>query len=258
MYPAIVQRFPFFNAPLVELVHQVHRVRARPLCFLDLGAAVGDTVLLLEQRCPQAVGRFICVEGNEEFFGLLEENMKQFEHVTPQRHLLARASGRIPDLVRHHPGSAAASGEASAEAVALDEIETLAAHEFDILKVDVDGSDGNVLEGGRQLLQRSQPAVIFEWHPHLIKQTGADPAAAFVALRGCGYKRFLWFTNIGEFSHFEEGFSERTLAKMSEYLLAINHRADEHFDVIALLPAHSIDEVALATMEFGRLASQQG
>lgn len=257
-YPAIVAAFPFFNAPLVELIEQMRLFRERPLVVVDVGAAIGDTVLLLQQRCSGAVEKFICVEGNSEFLELLRANVSRFDNVQIVAQLLARERRSIPSLVQHHPGSAAASGDTSVEAIPLDEIAALDSVSIDVLKVDVDGSDGEVLAGAWELLNRCKPAVIFEWHPKLIEQTGSDCHAAFIALTGCGYDRFLWFTNTGLFNHFEEGFSPVVVSKLASYLLAVNHRADEHFDVIALHPSHAFSELDLAVMNFARRAAELG
>lgn len=70
-YPAFVRRWPTYNDPLVELVHQAYRAKGAPVQLVDVGAAVGDTVLLVLERCPGAVKRFDCVEGDSEFFGFL-------------------------------------------------------------------------------------------------------------------------------------------------------------------------------------------
>ncbi|CAN5600885.1 FkbM family methyltransferase [soil metagenome] len=257
-YPSIVAAFPYFNAPLVELVHQMYRVRGQPIVVGDIGAAIGDTVLLLKQRCPDAVARFICVEGAAEFFELLRANMAQFNNVTIVQQLLASAEREIPRLVQHHPGSAAASGEELAAAIELDRVDAISSANIDVLKIDVDGSDGEVIRGARQLLVRCAPAVIFEWHPKLLQQTGASFEGAFAALTEYGYDRFLWFTNTGFFSHFDDGFSAGAAAKMAAYLLKINYRADEHFDVVALHSSHELNEIELAAMEFARRASAMG
>ncbi len=73
-YPQTIANTPLFNAPLVELVHQACDVLGRTLTLVDVGAAIGDTVLLLKVRCRGAVGRFFCIEGDNEFFGLLKHN----------------------------------------------------------------------------------------------------------------------------------------------------------------------------------------
>ena len=117
-----------------------------------------------------------------------------------------------------------------------------------MLKIDVDGYDGEVLSGGIETLRRCKPAVIFEWHPKLVSDCGNDPVRGFDALRAAGYGELLWFTNTGTFSHFTEDVSERIVKLACSYLLAVNRRADDHFDIIALPPGHSLDAVSIATL----------
>ena len=44
----------------------------------------------------------------------------------------------------------------------------------------------------------------------------------------CGYDRFVWFHNIGTFSHFSGAYASDILEKQTHYLLAVNTRADEY------------------------------
>jgi FkbM family methyltransferase len=253
IYPFIVQDARTFNAPLIELVHQVFRVKGKSLCLLDVGAALGDTVLLLKERCPGHVAKFKCIEGDSEFCGLLKTNTARFNDVEIIQTLLARQPTQIRSLVKHHKGTAAALGDDYITAVDLDSIAAVQNQEIDVLKIDVDGFDGEVLSGARKLLTSAHPpAVIFEWHPNLIKRTGNDPLTSFAALQECGYTRYLWFNNIGTFSHFSDVCSPRILTRESDYLIKVNSRADDHFDVIALPKDSKIDEVELAALEYAR------
>lgn len=251
-YPFIVQDFPQFNAPLVELAHQAFLCKGEKICLLDIGAATGDTVLLLKQRCPEHIAKFICVDGDQEFLGLLRANMAQFDDVEIVEAILARQQMQIPTLVKHHKGTAAAIGAGFTTANSLDSISKVQRSCVDVVKIDVDGFDGEVLSGATNLLMAHQPVVIFEWHPKLLKDVRNDPLAAFEALASCGYERYLWFNNIGTFSHFSGNQKPETLAKQANYLVNVNSRADAHFDVIAIPGSSKIDELELAAMNYAR------
>jgi len=255
-YPFILHACPQFNAPLVQLVHCLLDAHKSPLAFVDVGAAAGDTVLLVKERCPGAIDRFICIEGDAEFYALLIENMRQFDNITIVKSLLARESKQIRSLVKHHEGTATAIGDEMVDAVCLDSIDAVQNAQIHILKIDVDGFDGEVLDGATNTLLRCQPAVIFEWHPKLIVAAGTDPFRAFDALGKCGYARYLWFKNNGTFSHFSDNCSREVLERELRYLLRVNSRLDEHFDIVALPHGSKIDEIELAALEFGRAASR--
>ncbi len=251
-YPFIVQDFPQFNAPLVELAHQAFLCKGEKICLLDIGAATGDTVLLLKQRCPEHFEKFICVDGDQEFLGLLHANMAQFDDVEIVEAILAREQIQIPTLVKHHKGTAAAIGVNFTTANSLDSIMMIQKSRVDLMKIDVDGFDGEVLSGATNLLKTHQPLVIFEWHPKLLKDVKNDPLAAFDALASCGYERYLWFNNVGTFSHFSGKQGSETLAKHADYLVKVNSRADAHFDIIAVPDSSNINEMELAAMEYAR------
>jgi FkbM family methyltransferase len=247
----LVHEFPDFNRPLVELVNQVHRHLNRPLTAIDVGASLGNTALLLMAECGTKIQRLHSIEGDNEFFSLLEQNTSRFPQVTRHLAMLAREPGQTRNLVHHHPGTAGATGDSLVSATTVDELLCKREQSFDVLKIDVDGSDGEVLAGAGRLLQRDQPAVIFEWHPFLLQKAGNDPFTAFSTLREHGYQTFLWFKNTGAFSHFSEG-HERDLQRWQKYLLALHPHGDPHFDVIALPSGMHDLELPLASFGIAR------
>lgn len=251
-YPHITKNLPYFNAPLVELVNQAYSAFGRKVSFIDVGAATGDTILLLEQRCAGKVGSYTCFEGDEEFEKLLRLNTRQFDKVKVVNALLASERKSIPSLEKHHRGTASATGDGRVNAEPLDAFASEFKNGADVLKIDVDGYDGEVLKGGAQLLKMYQPWVIFEWHPALIQRAGTEYVTAFKALEEGGYKRFLWFSNTGHFSHFSGVPSRDLLQEMNRYLLRVNVRGDEHFDIVALPASAPAVELELATMDYSR------
>lgn len=232
-YPFFVADFPLFNRALVELVRAVADHRQGRIVVADVGASLGNTVLLLQATCAGRIAAIHSVEGDAAFYELLKDNTAQFPNVRVHRAMLARAERRIGELQHHHRGTAAATGIAQIDATTLDAILLGAAPHLDVLKIDIDGSDGEALLGAKQLLKRDQPAVIFEWHPFLIKAAGNDPRAHFEALRDAGYKNCLWFWNTGGFSHFST-IDTPDFERWHQWLLRMHPHNDAHFDIIAL------------------------
>lgn len=247
-YPAFLRRWPNYNLPLVELVRCVATARGRPITVVDVGAAVGDTILLVAERCPGMVDMHHCIEGDRQFVRMLRQNLKGQRGVRIHDVLVSDVDGPIAELVRTHPGTASAQGANVADAVTLDHLLTSAGgRPIDVLKCDVDGLDGRVLAGARELLRSDQPAVIFEWHPLLYAKTGNDWRAPFDLLRSLGYATFLWFNKFGEFSHADQGDPGGEMADLAD--ICINghgpHR-DWHFDVVALPPGSDVDAARLS------------
>lgn len=245
-YPFILHNFPWFNAPLIELCHQVAASLEKPISIVDVGASVGDSVLLLKERCSSLISQVVCLEGDPEAFDLLRHNVSAYPEVTCVQALLARDSSLTRSLVRHHPGTAAGFGDDQVPARALDSIPSTQGVPVHLLKIDVDGSDGEVLWGARQLLRKMQPAVIFEWHPRLIQRAGNPLDTAFSALSTCGYNRYVWFHNTGKFSHVSSTPDATALTAAMDQLAKAPPSADAHFDIVALPDSSPLREMDLA------------
>jgi FkbM family methyltransferase len=241
-YPIAVRKFEFYNAPQVELVTLASEHLARPINIIDVGAAVGDTALLILTRCEGAVRRLDCVEGDPEFVRTLRLNLAQPE-VEIHEAMLSDVAGPIASLVRsQHAGTASSHGAGRVNATTLDELFLDTAP--DVVKTDTDGYDGNILAGGHRLLERWHPAVLFEWHPSLCTLVGTEPLRAFEVLRQAGYDRWVFFTKFGRFSHFGDACLEQ-FVRLSTTSTTLS---DWHYDVVALHPSSPIDEVELADL----------
>lgn len=57
-YPLYARKYRTLNNPLVELVYQTYSVKKRPITHVDVGASVGDTILLVESNCSGMIREF--------------------------------------------------------------------------------------------------------------------------------------------------------------------------------------------------------
>ena len=247
-YPIYARKFPNLNAPLVELAYQTWKAKGSQIRFVDIGAAIGDTVLLLYANLPDAFSGFVCVDGDAEFFKYLKQNLSHLETGCLVLGVLSSTEEAIPDLIRTHSGTASAQGDNRVISTTLSKVLN---QPVDLLKIDVDGFDGKVLAGAQQTLVQYRPAVIFEWHPILCKQTGNSWDDPFKILQAAGYSRFLWFTKYGNFSHFMLIADYSAIDALAKFCLA-DIPADWHYDVVALHESSSIDVQALARLKFSR------
>ena len=253
-YPAFYRRWPTYNDPLVELVYQANVAKGSPVTLVDVGAAVGDTALLVMERCPGKVGLVHCVEGDAEFFGYLQRNLSGLPSVRLHQALLSDVDGDIAGLVRVHKGTASAQGAEPAAATTLDSV--LAADggpPVDVLKIDTDGFDGKILAGARLLLARDQPAVIFEWAPRVYDATGQDRYRPFEVVADAGYRWLVWFDKYGKFSHVDDGHRRGPVEVLAE--LCVSDRApgpDWHYDVVALPEGSTIEPTEMAALSYAR------
>jgi FkbM family methyltransferase len=253
-YPAFSRRWPTYNDPLVEVVHQAQVAKGSPVTLVDVGAAVGDTVLLVLERCPGAVETVHCVEGDAEFFGYLRRNLAGLPGVRLHNVLLSDVAGEEAGLVRVHKGTASAQGEDRVPATTLDAVlDAAGGSAVDVLKIDTDGFDGKVLAGAVGLLEAHHPTVIFEWAPRVYDATGQDRYRPFEVVAAAGYRWLVWFDKYGRFSHVDDGYRRGPVEVLAE--LCVSDRApgpDWHYDVVALPEGSAIDPVEMAALAYAR------
>lgn len=247
-YPAFIRRWPSYNAPLVHAVRLVHQRKGRPLVLVDVGASVGDTAVLVRERCPGMVDEIWCIEGDDTFAALLEANVATLAGVHPVRALASDGSA-APALVRTHAGSASPQGSAEIEASTLDDLVGGVAH-VDVLKIDTDGFDGRVLRGSARTLGQHAPVVQFEWHPALCRAAGVPVELPFTVLTDAGYETFVWFDKFGRRAQNDHSPETNTLAELADWCITGDTPApDWHYDVVALPPEYERDALGSSTFD---------
>jgi len=157
-----------FEPHMVELFRALSRPADR---CLDIGANIGCTALLFSQLFRDV----IAFEPSPTTFALLERNLERagvgnvrlvntgLGDVAGRSQLTFspdnRAGGYVSDLT-------AASVGHTCETIAirrLDDVDgELDLVPVDFVKIDVEGFEGHVLDGGRELLQRDRPVVVLE------------------------------------------------------------------------------------------------
>jgi FkbM family methyltransferase len=252
-YPVTLRLYPSLNGPIVELVHQAYLAKGAPVVYVDVGTATGDSILQMHACCPGEIGETYGVDGDREFFGYLQQNVGHIRNLKLRFTMLSGAVSDVNELVRVHGGTAVATGTSTAKAVTLDSIALEdGLSPVDVLKVDVDGFDGQILRGAGDILARDRPAVVFEWAPIQCEQTKNSWADPFEAVVPFGYDRFIWFTKFGEFSHFSHGFDPDEVGMLAEFCLKSQSRGDWHYDVVALHAESRISPIELADLMFAR------
>ncbi|HUZ10763.1 MAG TPA: FkbM family methyltransferase [Acidimicrobiales bacterium] len=241
-YPLWSRRFVNYNAPLVEIAPEAFVTLGRPVRVVDVGAAVGDTALLLLSNLEDgALESVTCVEPDPRFAGLVIQNLAHEPRARVVRAMLSDGASTARNLVRTHPGTASAQGPGFTEARPLDEVVPAA---VDVLKVDVDGMDGAVLAGASCLLGEHHPFVVFEWHPALYEVTGNDWRRPFAVLSHAGYGPLVWFDKFGVSVGLGGVDDARTMEARAAECLDRRRDEDWHYDVVAVPPGPSAHDQA--------------
>jgi FkbM family methyltransferase len=160
------------------LVAALQEMAARDWVCLDIGANVGPISLALSRLCPE--GKVHAFEPTAESFDYLSHNVSINDAANLYAHHLALLDepGEVIINYNHESSGAAFISDHLADGVpqttratTLDE---WAAGEgltrLDLVKIDVEGSEERVLEGGRATIARFRPTLVVELNPITIRR----------------------------------------------------------------------------------------
>lgn len=160
---------------------------------LDVGANVGNHAIYFSKR----FGRVHAFEPHPMTFDVLALNAKWSSNVEPHPVGLGDEPG--PYSLSSDPTHLGLSSlkEGDVEGALQIDVRRLDDLELDrdrvcFIKMDVEGFEANVIEGGRQLLADCQPVVVLEQHEGEFQQCGTSRSVGLLA--EAGYT-FCWFEN---------------------------------------------------------------
>jgi FkbM family methyltransferase len=162
------------------------------MTMIDVGANIGYYTLIAARMVGPS-GVVHCFEPNSEVRLRLERNVRlnELENVFVHDHAMTRQSGHIKFYVSAVPensgissivpGTGLGTEGTSVPCISLDDfVERLPNGRADLLKMDIEGAELDVIEGGRKTLGAANaPALLFE---------SFDVQPLLVALRALGYQ----------------------------------------------------------------------
>jgi FkbM family methyltransferase len=241
LLPLYVGANPLQESALADISEKLAALDGH-LDAIDVGANIGDTLLLMADGVPAAT--FLCVEGSEKFLPYLRHNAGMCSEKTTVfiEPILLGEKNTVASLqldTQYGTGFLAPSDKTTTTLVALDSVIDNDPRYKDVtwnfLKLDTDGYDYLILRGAHALLDRTGPALFFEYVPHLFESQGVDPMEIFHWLGQRDYVHFVVYTNYGEKILSVDLGSLDTIRQLAEY--STKYRRI-HFDVLAVKSKH--------------------
>lgn len=207
--PATMALFPQYNRPLGLAAEAITRVTGQShVAIIDVGANIGDTIAIVEQRCP-ARWFYLCIEPDRTNAEFCIANHAGNDRVQVEQVFIGEDEGAVVWLEDDGRANPSTKREARVDSLSqsdtgkLVRLDTAAnsfavSHGIDLIKVDTEGYDFHVLRSGQGLLKMYQPALYFELFPKLLLEAGDSVQAGFDYLTALGYRYFVFFTNQGD------------------------------------------------------------
>ena len=199
-FPLYRKMYPLYDTAIRRLASMV-RVKKGNLKMIDVGANIGDTLLMVQ---PEKNDVVLCIEGNRFYYDLFSINVARWNlesKIIIENVFLGEKKEKLQGKVLANQGTGKIEIKENGEditIVTLDEI--ISKHEFsecNLLKVDTDGFDYSVIRGSKDLLEKSHPMIFFEFDPNMLIANNENPYSIFEFLKNLNYERFFLYNNYG-------------------------------------------------------------
>ncbi len=233
-YLLVLKKYKKFNTPLVSLLDYTETKLKRKINIVDVGSAVGDTVLLLEGCSKNRLNTYVCVDGDDEYIDIAKENLRfAGDRVRLIHTLISDNYEPIGKIIKNNPTTGTASSEDLLVPKTLDSI-LESESEIDLVKIDIDGYDGRAISGMSETLKKFKPNIIFEWNVPLFEKTNNDLFQPFKVLNEVGYGHFFWFDNFGNFLFYQKNIRVEDLEVLSIYSKNNFMKTGFHYDIVSI------------------------
>jgi len=191
-----LKKFLFYSDYNTDTKKIIKKYSADYNIFIDIGTNVGAIVLDIANHFSKS----ICFEPSTQNYDKFMENLKASKlcNIIPYKCALSDTKGirklfLSPDSSERHRLYETPNEKCTSEDVevnTLDDIlETLEISEKVIIKMDVEGSELNVLKGSRKILQKDC-VIISEFSPRLMNVNNTNPSDYVLFLKKMGYSFF--------------------------------------------------------------------
>lgn len=175
------------------------------LKMIDIGANIGDTVALTRSVCDFPI---TCIDGDEEFFKILNENIRQFKNVKAYRQLLGDKDEEISAVLKKNIETARLQSNYSGEKSHGNRLSILTLDNFinqhkeieksKLLKIDTDGFDIKIVRGGLRYIENTKPIIFLEYDTVFFDEQGYSGIPTLLQLENMGYEDIIFYDNLGK------------------------------------------------------------
>jgi FkbM family methyltransferase len=219
--PGLAGRFPYYGsrvhfpvgAPVFreicerggfepDIIDRMCKLALPSTMVFDVGANIGLMAIPVLRSCGTC--RVVSFEPSPNSLPYLQQTARgsAFADRWIIRGVALAASAGELDFTIGRPEDALFEGFNSAERIADarvikvkvstvdEEWRALGRPRVSVIKIDVEGAEGGVLDGASELLETEQPAVLIEWHEPYLSRFGTPPESILQVANRFGYRVF--------------------------------------------------------------------
>ena len=238
--PLILAASPHYAQNLVRLVDVVAGQRVSAT-FVDIGANIGDTVVLIRATTEVAA---LAIEGDGRYVPLLIANLDGIPEVEVETsYVSSNLTSSAVRVARAHGTARLMPSEIETPIVTRPLAEILKDHPrftmAAVVKIDTDGADSAIISGNARWFAKAKPVVFFEYDAHLAAELGdQEPWRALGVLAEAGYNNAIVYVNTGELLTEVPVSNLAVWRDLASYTRSAGRR---HYFDIAAFPAEDVD-----------------
>jgi FkbM family methyltransferase len=135
---------------------------------VDVGANIGYYTLMFASLAGED-GRVWSIEPDPVNLQELEASIVA-SNLTDMTTIVPMAAGSLDGVARFEPGLNSHVTPDGRSEVPVTRLDSLKLDHVDLIKIDVEGYEGAVLEGADETISRCRPSIFMELHPHLLTE----------------------------------------------------------------------------------------
>jgi FkbM family methyltransferase len=174
----------------------------KKLSLINVGANIGDSVLWVKSVTDAPA---LAIEGDNQYYPLLEENMKQFPNVTLVKEFVGEKNSHVKvNPYRDVAGSVRLDHSNTGIDISLKTLDTILTEQRAFLQakylmIDTDGYDNRVIIGAKKYLEKTHPVIFFEYEPECHRVVKEKGLRVFPFLKSVGYQYLAIYDNNSDF-----------------------------------------------------------
>jgi len=194
----ILRGFKHFGFNTTRIASTIEE-KYKDFTIIDIGANIGDTVAFIRNEVNAEV---LCIEGDDFYFKILEENSKTLKGVSLYHGIVGSATQTTNLQIKRERGTGfLEASDKGVKQLSLDDILQLnpAFAGAKLFKIDTDGYDSLIIKGATNYIQRAHPVLFFEYDPFLWEKNDPKYNEIFDLFKANGYKYILFYMSYGDF-----------------------------------------------------------